>query len=92
MYSNYVGNILHLFVCRDLEKDFSGNPCLMVCEDEPRCALADDKHFKIINIDNKGKVRIKCLLSAQKCRAITGTFKKTTNLKTHLKVRPYNLT
>ena len=59
---------------RDLEKAVCRNPCSMVCEDEPRCALVDDKHFKAINIDNKRKVRTKCQLSAQKCSVITGTF------------------
>ena len=60
----------------------------MVCEDEACCSLVDDKHFKVINIDNKGKVRTKCQLNAQKYSPVAGTFQKMSNFKIHLKVRP----
>ena len=65
---------VRVFPAGFLEKDVCGNPSLTVCKDEPCCSLVDAKHFKVSNIDNKGKVRTKWQLSNQKCSVIAGIF------------------
>ena len=53
---------------KTLKKDVFGNPISMVCE--------DDKHFKLIDIDDKGKVRAKCQLSTKNAASLLELFKK----------------
>ena len=60
-------------------------PDLMVYGDKPRSALLASKYFKVIDIDDKDKVKAKCQLCAQKCSVICGFFQ---NFKGNLKVRP----
>ena len=72
--------------CRDLGQGVCRNAGSAVYEDEPLCALLDDKYFKVIDNHDKSKITAKNQLCAQKCSAITETFQTTTNLK--LKVRP----
>ena len=43
--------------CRDLGRDICGNSKFNDFEIEPRCAFLEDKYFKVIDIDNKDKVR-----------------------------------
>ena len=58
VFLNYVGYILNLFSAEILEKDICGNPSLIICEDEPCCALVNDKYFKVIK--SKDKMLVKC--------------------------------
>ena len=56
-------------------------------EDEPQCTLLDGRYFKLIDIDDKVKVRAKYQLCAQKCSIISGDFQRTANFKIHLRGR-----
>ena len=52
----------------------------LIYKNEPLFVLSDGKYFKVIDIDDKGKVRAKRQLCAQKYSFISKTFQTTTNL------------
>ena len=69
------------FQCRDLGDDLCGNSRFSDFEDEPRSALLNYKYFKVIDIDDTGKAKIKCFLCAQNKTALKKYFEQRQTLK-----------